>query len=35
MHKKDIMNSPSDKLLIPAYKIYLYAKLPPSGSYRI
>ena len=33
--RKETLNSPPDKFLIPVYKICLYATLPPSGLYRI
>ena len=29
--RKEILNSPPDEFLIPAYKIYLYVPLPPKG----
>ena len=35
MDGKEILNSPPDKFIIPVYKIYLYATLPPSGLCRI
>ena len=35
MDRKEILNSPPDKFLIPVYKIYLYATLPPNELYHI
>ena len=35
MDRKEILNSPPDKSLIPVYNIYLYATLHRSGLYRI
>ena len=34
-YKKEILNSPPGKFLIPVYKVYLYATLPPSEFYRL
>ena len=33
MDAKETLNSPPDKFLIPVYKIYLYATLPPRVVY--
>ena len=30
MDRREILNSPPDKFLIPVYRIYSYATLPPS-----
>ena len=33
--RKEILNSPPDKFLIPVNQTYLYATLPPRGLYRL
>ena len=35
MDRKEILNSSPDKFLIPVYKIYLYATLPPRRLYHL
>ena len=35
INRKEILNYSPDKFLIPVYKIYLHATLPPTGLYRV
>ena len=35
INRKEILNSPPDKFVIPVYQIYLYATLPLRGLHRL